>query len=77
MPFHHLPVDDATRDDQEHALLDLIEATGSELVILARYMQVISPALCETLRGRMINIHHSFLPSFPALAPTTRRSSVA
>jgi formyltetrahydrofolate deformylase len=67
--FHHLPVDDATRPAQERALLDFIEAERIELVVLARYMQVLSPALCRALRGRAINIHHSFLPSFKGAHP--------
>jgi formyltetrahydrofolate deformylase len=64
VPFHLLPVTAASRDEQETAVLDLVEQTGSELVILARYMQVLSPGFCDRLRGRIINIHHSFLPSF-------------
>ena len=50
-------------------MLALVDHTGSELVILARYMQVLSPGLCDTMRGRIINIHHSFLPSFPGGRP--------
>jgi formyltetrahydrofolate deformylase len=67
--FHHLPVDNATRPAQERALLDFIEAERIELVVLARYMQVLSPELCRSLRGRAINIHHSFLPSFKGAHP--------
>jgi formyltetrahydrofolate deformylase len=67
--FHHLPVTAETRGEQEAAVLDLVERTGSELVILARYMQVLSPGFCDSLRGRIINIHHSFLPSFPGGRP--------
>jgi len=67
--FHHLPVDNATRPAQERALLDFIEAERIELVVLARYMQVLSPELCRALRGRAINIHHSFLPSFKGAHP--------
>jgi formyltetrahydrofolate deformylase len=69
VPFQHLPVTPATREEQEAAVLDLVRQTGSELVVLARYMQVLSPAFCEALRGRIINIHHSFLPSFPGGRP--------
>jgi formyltetrahydrofolate deformylase len=64
VPYHHLPVDAATKADQEAQVLDLVAATGSELVILARYMQILSPTMCDALSGRIINIHHSFLPSF-------------
>ena len=64
VPFHHLPVDAATRAAQEQQILELVDDTGSELVILARYMQILSPQVCAALPGRIINIHHSFLPSF-------------
>jgi len=64
IPFHYLPVTPATKQDQEQALLDVIERERVELVVLARYMQVLSPELCARLAGRCINIHHSFLPSF-------------
>jgi formyltetrahydrofolate deformylase len=64
VPFHHLPITPDTRAEQEDRLLALVEATGTELVVLARYMQILSPTLCEALPGRIINIHHSFLPSF-------------
>jgi formyltetrahydrofolate deformylase len=64
IPFHHLPVTAETRDQQEAQVLDLVSATGSELVVLARYMQILTPGLCQALPGRIINIHHSFLPSF-------------
>jgi len=69
VPFHHLPVTAATRDTQETKLSALIEETGAELVVLARYMQVLSDALCVRLQGRAINIHHSFLPSFKGAKP--------
>ena len=68
-PFHHLPVGDANRDEQEQALADLIRDEGIELVVLARYMQVLSESLCRELSGRIINIHHSFLPSFKGARP--------
>lgn len=67
--FVHLPVNDATRSSQEAQLLSLIEATGSELVVLARYMQILSDDLVEHLHGRTINIHHSFLPGFKGAQP--------
>ena len=69
VPFHHLPVTAATRDAQEAKVAALIEETGAELVVLARYMQVLSNALCARLAGRAINIHHSFLPSFKGAKP--------
>ncbi len=69
VPFHHLPVSKDTRPAQEAALSALIAATGTELVVLARYMQVLSPALAARLAGRCINIHHSFLPGFKGARP--------
>ena len=64
VPFHHLPVSAQTRDEQESRILALVEALDVDLVVLARYMQVLSPRMCDALPGRIINIHHSFLPSF-------------
>jgi formyltetrahydrofolate deformylase len=69
IPFHHLPVTAATKDAQEARLLQLIEATGTELVVLARYMQILSDGLVARLHGRCINIHHSFLPGFKGARP--------
>jgi formyltetrahydrofolate deformylase len=69
VPFHHFPRDKANREAQEKQVLDLIETTGAELVILARYMQILSAELCDRLPGRIINIHHSFLPSFKGGRP--------
>jgi len=69
VPFHHLPVTPQTRDAQEAKLWTLIEETGAELVVLARYMQILSNDLCRKLEGRAINIHHSFLPSFKGAKP--------
>lgn len=67
--FHYLPVTAATKPAQEAELLRLIAATGTELVVLARYMQVLSDGLASQLEGRCINIHHSFLPSFKGARP--------
>ncbi|HZP15048.1 MAG TPA: formyltetrahydrofolate deformylase [Nocardioides sp.] len=67
--FEHYPVGAATKLSQERRVLDLIQETGSELVILARYMQILSPQMCAALPARIINIHHSFLPSFPGGRP--------
>jgi formyltetrahydrofolate deformylase len=69
VPFHHLPVTTATKDAQERKLLELIDDERVDCVVLARYMQVLSPDLCARLSGRAINIHHSFLPSFKGAAP--------
>jgi formyltetrahydrofolate deformylase len=67
--FHHLPVSAANKAAQERQLIDLIERERIDLVVLARYMQILSPALCDALAGRAINIHHSFLPSFKGAKP--------
>jgi formyltetrahydrofolate deformylase len=69
IPFHHLPVTPETKGKQERRLLEIMEEEKIELVVLARYMQVLSEALCEKLEGRAINIHHSFLPSFKGAKP--------
>jgi formyltetrahydrofolate deformylase len=67
--FEHVPVPAATKPDAEARLLELVEQQDIHLVVLARYMQVLSPQLCEALSGRAINIHHSFLPSFRGAKP--------
>jgi formyltetrahydrofolate deformylase len=69
IPFHHLPVTPETKEKQEGRLLEILEEEKVELVVLARYMQVLSPELCKKLAGRAINIHHSFLPSFKGAKP--------
>ena len=69
IPFHHVPVSAATRDTAEKRQLDIIEQSGAELIVLARYMQILSDSLCRQLEGRAINIHHSFLPSFKGARP--------
>jgi formyltetrahydrofolate deformylase len=69
IPFHHIPVTAATKSDAEARQLDLIRTEGAELVVLARYMQVLSDSMCRALSGRAINIHHSFLPSFKGARP--------
>ena len=69
VPFHHVPV---TKDNKAHAegkIFEIFEAEGGELLILARYMQILSDDLCRKLSGRAINIHHSFLPSFKGAKP--------
>ncbi len=76
LPFHHVPVSrDAvpgevgSKEAAEAELLRVVEETGAELVVLARYMQILSDSLCRELAGRIINIHHSFLPSFKGARP--------
>ena len=69
LPFHHLPVSKDTKLEQEAALWALVRETGAELVVLARYMQVLSDGLAAKLTGRCINIHHSFLPGFKGAKP--------
>jgi formyltetrahydrofolate deformylase len=69
IPFHHVPVTAATKAQAEARQYEVIEAEGAELVVLARYMQILSDDLCRKLAGRAINIHHSFLPSFKGAKP--------
>lgn len=69
IPFVHLPVTSASKEQQETRLLEIIKETDAELVILARYMQILSPQLTDYLQGRCINIHHSFLPGFKGAKP--------
>ena len=69
VPFHHIPVTKDTKEEAEARLLRLVEDEKVELVVLARYMQVLSDHLCKELSGRIINIHHSFLPSFKGAKP--------
>jgi formyltetrahydrofolate deformylase len=69
IPFRHLPVTPDTRAEAEAALLDLIGDTQADLIVLARYMQILSGEVCKRVEGRMINIHHSFLPSFKGAKP--------
>lgn len=69
VPYHHLPVDPADKQAQEGRILDVFETSGADYLVLARYMQILSPDLTERLEGRCINIHHSFLPSFKGARP--------
>ncbi len=69
LPFFHLPVTPATRADQEARIADIVRETGADLVVLARYMQVLSDRFCGLFPGRIINIHHSFLPGFKGAKP--------
>ena len=69
VPFHHIQVTAATKAQAEARQYEVIESEGAELVVLARYMQILSDELCRKLAGRAINIHHSFLPSFKGAKP--------
>ena len=69
IPFHHIPVTPATKEAAEAQLLEVIGDAGVDLIVLARYMQILSGDLCKRVEGRMINIHHSFLPSFKGAKP--------
>jgi formyltetrahydrofolate deformylase len=69
IPFHYIPVTPENKPEAESQLLELVEAQQVDLIVLARYMQVLSNDLCKQLEGRAINIHHSFLPSFKGAKP--------
>ncbi len=69
VPFHHIPVTSANKAEAEAKQYEIIQSEGAELVVLARYMQILSDDLCRKLSGRAINIHHSFLPSFKGAKP--------
>lgn len=69
LPFHHLPVTRETKTEQEARIKAIVEETGAELIVLARYMQILSDDLASYLSGRCINIHHSFLPGFKGAKP--------
>ena len=69
LPYHRLPGSDADASERDRALLGLVDEHRVELVVLARYMQILGPEACRALAGRAINIHHSFLPSFKGARP--------
>lgn len=69
LPFHHFRIHDGGKAEQEARILELYAATGADLLVLARYMQILSDAACRRLHGHCINIHHSFLPSFKGAKP--------
>lgn len=69
IPFHHLPIENNNKAAQEAKIRAIIDAEKIDVVVLARYMQILSPELSAYLRGRAINIHHSFLPSFKGAKP--------
>ncbi|MCH8466105.1 MAG: formyltetrahydrofolate deformylase [Roseinatronobacter sp.] len=69
IPFHCIPVTKENKPVAEARIMEVVEQTGAELIVLARYMQVLSDAMCTKMSGRIINIHHSFLPSFKGANP--------
>ncbi len=69
IPFHYIRVTRDNKPQAEAQIMDVVEATGAELIVLARYMQVLSDEMCSKMSGRIINIHHSFLPSFKGANP--------
>lgn len=69
IPFHYIKVTKENKPQAEARMLEIVEQTGTELVVLARYMQILSDQLCAKMSGRIINIHHSFLPSFKGANP--------
>ncbi len=69
IPYFHVPVSKDTKKQAEDRLLEILDETGAELIVLARYMQILSDRVCEAMPGRIINIHHSFLPSFKGAQP--------
>ncbi len=69
IPFVHLPVTKENKREQEARLLEIVKEERIDFVVLARYMQILTPELCHALRGRVINIHHSFLPGFKGARP--------
>jgi len=72
LPYHYLPISKETKPQQECQILDLMSETDTELLVLARYMQILSDAMCQAINGKAINIHHSFLPSFKGAHPYRR-----
>jgi formyltetrahydrofolate deformylase len=69
IPFHHLPITKETKVEQEARILSVVDQSGADLVVLARYMQILSNDMAAALSGRCINIHHSFLPGFKGARP--------
>jgi formyltetrahydrofolate deformylase len=73
IPFHHLPLatgaPESAKRTQEERILEIVKTADIDLIVLARYMQILSPEMCKALQGRAINIHHSFLPSFKGAKP--------
>ena len=69
LPYYHIPVTKETKAAAEAEQMRIVQETGAELVVLARYMQILSDGMCQKMSGRIINIHHSFLPSFKGAHP--------
>ena len=69
VPYYHFPIAEGRKEEQEERLIELFERLDAELLVLARYMQILSPRACEFFAGRAINIHHSFLPGFKGARP--------
>ena len=69
IPFHYIPVTKENKAEAEAKIMDLVRESGTELIVLARYMQILSEEMCRAMPGRIINIHHSFLPSFKGANP--------
>lgn len=69
LPYHHFPIEPGKKPEQEARILALFEESDSQLLVLARYMQILTAHACESLAGRAINIHHSFLPGFKGARP--------
>ena len=69
LPFHYINIDPANKQQSEQQISDLIKETGTDLIVLARYMQILSDEFCRTYSQKMINIHHSFLPGFKGAKP--------
>jgi formyltetrahydrofolate deformylase len=69
VPYHYFPITDGRKQEQEQRMIDLFEGVDAELLVLARYMQILTPRTCEYFAGRAINIHHSFLPGFKGARP--------
>jgi formyltetrahydrofolate deformylase len=69
IPFHHINVTKVNKPQAEARLMEIVETSGADLIVLARYMQVLSDEICQKMSGRIINIHHSFLPSFKGANP--------
>ncbi|MBS9719312.1 formyltetrahydrofolate deformylase [Tianweitania sp. BSSL-BM11] len=69
IPFHHIPVTKENKQQAEGRIMELVESSNTDLIVLARYMQVLSDTMCQKMSGKIINIHHSFLPSFKGANP--------
>lgn len=77
IPFHRIAVTKANKPKAEAQIMEIAEETGTQLIVLARYMQILSDEMCQKMSGKIINIHHSFLPSFKGANPTSRPMSAA